>query len=254
MWGSTKSEVEEWLKSQEISTSQVEVIIFALYSGLSDVNGEGLFSKEFIRDYESAQKMVDELQSAKPLLELRKKYQKIHEQAELELSIGLAYNQRTGVVDPSKAVLHLSNALKFRLPEETRLRIFLWRGSSQEQLKKNDKALEDYLRGLLACSYYDLSGEWPEIKPPNVSIYINSDNPEMPQRIMDHQRYRETIDFRKFLFMQRYFLIDAVKRIQKNPVIDEDQVRKVLKTLSPDTSRYDIVVGFIKSENKQPWP
>jgi hypothetical protein len=228
--------------------------VFALHSGLADAKGECAFSKEFIRDYESAQKMVDELQSAEPLLKLATMYKKTAEQAELELSIGLAYNQRTGVVDPAKAVLHLSNALKFDLPERTRLKIFMWRGNSLEGLKKHDAALQDYLRGLLACSYYDLSGEWPEIKPSNVPIYMNSDDPKNAQRVRDHQRYRKTIDFQRFLFMQRYYLIDAIKRLQTNASIDEDQVRKVLKELSPDTSRYSVVVGFIESENKRPWP
>ena len=228
--------------------------VLALHSGLADAKGECTFSKEFIRDYESAQKMVDELKSADPLLKLQKKYKKTEEQAELELSIGLAYNQRTGVVDPAKAVLHLSNALKFDLPKRTRLKIFMWRGNSLEGLKKHDEALHDYLRGLLACSYYDLSGEWPEIKSSNVPIYMNSDDPKNAQRVRDYQRYRKSIDFQRFLFMQRYFLIDAVKRVQMNAVIDENQVRNVLKELSPDTSRYDVVIGFLKSENKRPWP
>ena len=227
---------------------------FALHSGLADAKGECIFSKDFIRDYDSAQTLVDKVQSAEPLLKLLKKYRKTEEQAELELSIGLAYNQRTGVVDPAKAVIHLSNALKFHLPEKTRLQIFMWRGNSLEGLKKHDEALQNYLRGLLACSYYDLSGEWPEIKSSNVPIYTNSDDPENAQRVRDYQRYRKTIDFQRFLFMQRYYLIEAVKRVQTNAAIDEDQVRKVLKELSPDTSRYDIVIGFIKSENKRPWP
>lgn len=227
---------------------------FAFHSGLADAKGECIFSKEFIRDYESAQKMVDKLQSAEPLLKLQKKYRKTEEQTELELSIGLAYNQRTGVVDPAKAVLHLSNALKFQLPEKTRLQIFMWRGNSLEGLKKHDEALQDYLRGLMACSYYDLSGAWPEIKSPNVPFSINSGDPKDIQRARDYRSYRKKINFQRFLFMQRYYLIEAVKRVQTDAAIDEDQVRKSLKELSPDTSRYDVVIGFIKSENKQPWP
>lgn len=227
---------------------------FALHSGLADAKGECIFSKDFIRDYESAQKQVDELKSAEPLLKLQKKYRNTEEQAELELSIGLAYNQRTGVVDPAKAVVHLSNALKFHLPEKTRLQIFMWRGNSLEGLKKHKEALQDYLRGLLACSYYDLSGEWPEIKSSNVPIYMNSDDPENAQRVRDYQRYRKTIDFQRFLFMHRYYLIEAAKRVQSNENIDEARVQELLRELSPDTSRYDLVLGFIKLENKRPWP
>lgn len=228
--------------------------VFALHSGLLDVEGESIFSKDFIRDYESAQTMVDELKSAEPLLKLLKKCQKPEEQEELKLSIGLVYNQRTGVVDPTKAVLHLSSALKYNLPEKTYLQILLWRGNSLEALKKYDKALKDYLRGLLACSYHDLSGGWSEIKSSNVPILLHSDDPENAQQVRDYQRYRKRIDFQSFLLMQRYYLIDATKRIQSDASIDIDRVLKILKELSPDSSRYDLIIQLLKSENKQPWP
>ena len=228
--------------------------VFALRSGLTDAKGECIFSKDFTRDYESAQKMVDELQLAEPLLKLLKKYRKTEEQAELELSIGLVYNQRTGVVDPDKAVLYLSNALKYNLPEKNYLQILMWRGNSLEELKKYDESLKDYLRGLLACSYHDLSGGWPEIKSSNVPIFKNSDDPENAQRVRDYQTYRRRIDFQRFLLMQRYFLIDATRRIQSAAPIDDDRVLKIIKELSPDTSRYVLIIQLLKSENKRPWP
>ncbi|WP_269527159.1 hypothetical protein [Coraliomargarita parva] len=228
--------------------------VFALHSGITDAKGDCAFSEEFIRDYDQAQKLVDELKSAEPLIKLTEKYQQEQEQAELELSIGLAYNQRTGVVDPAKAVVHLSNALKFQLPERTQIKIFMWRGNSLEGLKKHEEALQDYLRGLLACSYHDLSGEWPEIKPSDVPIYMNSDDPKNEQRVRDYQRYRRSIDFQRFLFMQRHYLIEAVKRVQVDAAIDEAQIRRILKGLTPDESRYDVVLGSIKSKNERPWP
>ena len=101
-----------------------------------------------------------------PLIALQRRYTNETEQAELEVSIGLTYNQRTGVVDPSKAVVHFTAALGYDLPERTYIQIVGWRGNSQEQLKKPKEALTDYLRGLLACSYYDLTGGWPEIQQP----------------------------------------------------------------------------------------
>ena len=75
------------------------------------------------------------------------KYQRPEEQAELQLSIGLVYNQRTGIVDPARAVIHLSHALKYNLPERTYIATCTWRGSSYEQLKKYPEALRDYIRG-----------------------------------------------------------------------------------------------------------
>jgi hypothetical protein len=56
----------------------------------------------------------------------------------------------------AKAIEHLSDAFRFDLPERTSVDIPMWRGGSYEQLKQPRKALEDYLRGLVACSYAKL--------------------------------------------------------------------------------------------------
>jgi len=227
---------------------------FAFYSGFTDAKGDTVFSQEFIRDYESAQKAVDKSQSAEPFLKLLKKYKQPEQVAELELSIGLIYNQRTGLVDPAKAVIHFSNALKYKLPEKTYIKILMWQGNSLEQLKKYNKALKNYLRGLLACSYHDLSGGWPEISPPKVFLGIGSDDPEDIQRARDYRMYRKRIDFQRFLIMQRYYFIEAVRRIQSHLTISDDQMLKILEELSPDTSRFASIMKLLKSENKRPWP
>ena len=227
---------------------------FALHSGLEGADGECIFTKEFIQDYEAAQTSVDALKSAQPLLALLTKYRKPEEQAELELSIGLVYNQRTGVVDPAKAIVNLSRALQFNLPERTYIEICMWRGGSYEQLKKYPEALRDYIRGLVACSYRDLAGGWPEVLASTVPIYMNSDDPENAQRAKDYQRYRYAIDLKQFLLMQRYSLIEAVKRVQTDGAIADQTVEKAVKELTPDTSRYQIISDLMKSENKRPWP
>lgn len=227
---------------------------FALHSGLVAADGECIFTKEFIQHYETAQKSVDTLKSAEPLLALLTKYRKPEELAELELSIGLVYGQRTGVVDPAKAVTHLSRALEFNLPERTYIEICMWRGNSYEQLKKYPEALRDYIRGLLACSYRDLARGWPEVLASTVPIYMNSDDPENAQRVRDYHRYRDAVDLTQFLLRQRYYLIEAVKRVQADGAIADQTVEKTVKELTPDTSRYQIISGFVKSENRQPWP
>jgi hypothetical protein len=227
---------------------------FALHSGLAGANEECIFTQGFILDYEAAQKSVDQLKSAEPLLALLTKYQKPEEQAVLELSIGLAYGQRTGVVDPAKAITHFSRALEFNLPEKTYIEICMWRGNSYEQLQKYPEANRDYLRGLLACSYRDLSGGWPEIASSTVPIYMNSDDPNNAQRVKDYQRYREAIDLKRFLLRQRYYLIDAIKRVQVDGSIDDKALEKTVNELTADKSRYAVIIGFVKSENKRPWP
>jgi hypothetical protein len=107
---------------------------------------------------------------------------------------------------------------------------------------------------LLACSYHDLSGGWPEIKASKVPIYINSPDPENTERIRDYNNYRENIDFQGFLLMQRYYLIDAVKRVTKESPSNQAQVLEMLGNLTPDNNRYGIVMDWLRSENKHPWP
>lgn len=228
---------------------------FGLHARLVNAKGESVFSKEFINDYESAERELDTKRSAEPFIKLLKKYSKPDELAELELTIGLLYNQRYGVVDPAKAVVHLTNALKYDLPEQVYIEILMWRGNSLEQLQKNDKALRDYLRGLLACSYHDLSGEWPEFREPKVPISkSDSDDPEGAQREKDFQIYRKTIDFQRFLIMQRYYFVEAVRRLRSISAISNDQVLKNLSELSPDTGRFDSIIKLLNAENKRPWP
>jgi hypothetical protein len=221
---------------------------FPQFSGLSG------FSEAFLRDYKSAQDMVNQTKSAEPLIALQRRYTNETEQAELEVSIGLTYGQRTGVVDPCKAVFYFTAALGHDLPEKTCIEILMWRGNSQEQLKKPNEALTDYLRGLLACSYYDLTGGWPEINPPKIPIFLNSPDPENAQRNRDYLQYRQRIDFQRFLLQQRYFFIDAVKRVKPEAANNDSEIPKMLETLSPDSSRYGMITGWLKSENRRPWP
>jgi hypothetical protein len=219
-----------------------------------DGNGDTVFSENFLRDYKAANAVADRGESVKPLLDLLAGYSGPEERAELELSIGLVYNQRTGLVDPAKAVVHLSNALKYKLPERTRLQVLVWRGGSREQLNQRKEALGDYLRVLLACSYHDLSGGWPEIKRPKGPIFYRSDDPKDVERARDYRKYQEQIRFQRFLLMNKYYMVEAVRRVQSHASVAEEQVSAILEELSPDASRHRIIAEWLKSENKRPWP
>ena len=203
----------------------------ALYasSALATHSGLSGFSSDFLRDYDSAEKSVGQYKSVEPLLELLEKY-------------------------TNEAVAHFTAALQYPLPEKTYIKILMWRGNSQEQLKKANEALMDYLRALLACSYHDLSGGWPEIQTSKMPIYMNSADPENSERVRDYNTYRKSIDFQRFLLMQRYFLIDAVKRIRPDPSKTDVQIVEILGTLSPDSSRFGTITDWLKSENLRPWP
>lgn len=241
------------------ATSHIAAIVLCavalpLSSALAAHSGLSGFSSGFLRDYESAQKAVDQTKSAEPLLALLAKATNTTEKAELEVSIGLVYGQRTGVLDPAKAAVHFTAALEYELPEKTQIEILMWRGNALEQLKKGTEALKDYLRGLLACSYHDLSGGWPEIQSPKVPIFTHSTDPENAERIRDYNAYRKAIDFQQFLLMQRYYLIEAVKRVTKDPLREPAVIMETLSTLSPDSSRLEIIRQWLKSENKRLWP
>jgi hypothetical protein len=166
------------------------------------------------------------------------------------------------LVDPAKAVVHFTAALRYELPERTYIEILMWRGGSQEQLKQTTEALRDYLRGLLACSYYDLSGGWPELQRSKVPIYLShpgrpgseKDDPENAERTRDYSRYRKSIDFQQFMLMQQYYLVEAVKRVTNERSGDRADIMEMLGTLSPDSNRFGLIRDWLKSENKRPWP
>ena len=80
------------------------------------------------------------------------------EKAQLEEALGQLYSYRTGLVDYPKALVHLTVALRYELPEQTYIELLMLRGNCEEFLGNKAGALRDYLRGLLACSYHELSG------------------------------------------------------------------------------------------------
>lgn len=232
----------------------IQVSGHAFHTRLFSVDHNTIFQKSFIRDYEVAQQQIESGESMQPMLNLLKKYHRPEEVAELELTIGLAYNQGGGFVDPEKAIVHLTKALEFKLPERTIMEIFVWRGGSFEQLKNYKESLKDYLRVLLAATYYDINREWPEIKPPKTPIYTNSIDPENKKRIRDYNEYRNRLNHHRFILTQRYFMVDAIKRVRKENSIGEKDLVDILGNLTPDTYAIRKVRSLLNEENKRPWP
>src|SRR5262245_16102976 len=106
---------------------------WAFRTGLVGADGENLFERAFTEDYETANTLLEVNGQLQPMLDLLRKYTRRSERAEIELAIGLAHNQRTGLVDPVRAVEHLTRALELRLPERVSIDILMWRGNSYEQ-------------------------------------------------------------------------------------------------------------------------
>jgi hypothetical protein len=202
----------------------------------------------------SAGEIANKLPLREQLIALQRRDTNSTDQADLDVSLGLLYSQQTGFLNFSNAVIYFTKTLQYDLPQREYIEVVSWRGNCEESLHEQDQALMDYLRGLLACSYYDLSGGWPEIGSPAVPIYIGfgSSNPENQQRIKDYILYRRHLDFQQFLLGQRYGLIDSVKRIREGKT--DSQIQKMLQELTPDASSSLKIMGWLKSENKRPWP
>jgi hypothetical protein len=240
--------------SKKFSLALLLAFAFAISPALALDFGLTGISPQCLRDTDSADSALTQQKSIDPLLALLNKYTNDVEQAYLEVYVGMVYGQRTGIVAPAKSVAHLTAALKYELPDRTYIQVLMWRGNAQEQLKQTSEALKDYLRGLLACSYHDFSGGWPEIKSPKVPIFMNSTDPANNERIKDYNTYRKNLDFQQFLFMQHYYLIDAVKRVTNDRPGGPAEITEALDNLSPDSTRVGVVREWLKSENKRPWP
>lgn len=227
---------------------------YALTLGLQGLNGQSAYEQHFLEDYERATAQLGEKRSLGPMLDLLQKYKRPLEQAQLEVTIGVAYGQYGGLIDPAKAAEHFSNALKFDLPEQAFIDVLMWRGNAYEQLNQPDRAMADYLRGLVACSYYALPGEWPEIKEPPQPIYMNSRDPENSARVRDYNTYRYKTDFVQHLMTQKYGFIESVRRVQQASKMDQASVLATLQKLTPDPHVIATVEGFLGEENHRPWP
>src|SRR5262249_18267121 len=93
--------------------------LLAFEAGFLNAAGETVFSPEFMRDYQSAEAEVHAKQSAEPFVQLLAKSKRADEKAELEVTLGVIYVQRTELVNPTKAVEHFTKALGYRLSDET---------------------------------------------------------------------------------------------------------------------------------------
>ena len=229
----------------------------AHYVNFTDLAGDTIHPQEFNEDYAAAQKLVTETKSAQPFLDMLEKYDGPAEIAELEYTLGLIYGQRTGVVDVKKSVIHFTKALNYRLPEQAYIDALMLRGNASEQGDDHRAALDDYLRGLLACSQYDLAGGWPEEKRPEWSWDHRSLDPQELQKARDYRIYREKLRFKQHVLRQRFYFVDAVKRMQKHfeSTGTKLNLREDLARLSPpDNRRFKKIVKWLKAENQQPWP
>jgi tetratricopeptide (TPR) repeat protein len=217
----------------------------AMNAEFRDAAGNFAYSDDFLRDYADALSEIANTGSAAPLHQLLETYDHPNERAELELTLGVIYAQRTGLVSPDKAITHLSRALDFELPDRAYVDALLWRAGAYEQLKKRDDAIRDHLRGLVACLKFADHDIRPELLPPETLFSINPQDEEERQIKADYERYRSSVLLQQHIRRQRGYFAQAIRRLTNGQENNEDKLRTMLETITPDPAARENVLNQI---------
>lgn len=228
--------------------------------------GEGngaTFSEAFRNAYTAA--TVDETKpvAIEDLLLMRSKFTKPEEVAELELTMGVIYGQRPGMVDHKKAVPHFTKALKHELPATVRTKVLVWRGNALESQKRVRAALPDYIRGLMLCTQFDLSHGWPK-DPPRLKEDPRPETGVDPAALegrrtgpgksgADALTQSRLLRIERQMIMHRYFLVEAVKRIAKGEKLDAVDIEREIAFIVTDERRATQILEWIRDKNERPW-
>ena len=223
-----------------------------------------LFSPTFFRELDAANR------ASQPVPRLEALYQKSNapaEQAEIELTIARVLCQRTGLVNPAESIKWYDKALVRDLPPTALAKQFILRGNMHERLNHSEEALADYVRGLLVCLQFNLPDTWPDrdgagklLPPPiNSGQDFTDERAEAPrleqlQRSADYRRESEMIRREQDLLRQRYYYVDAIKRVQQHDQRSEESLRAIAENLTNRKDRVDEVLRRVREPNPRPWP
>jgi hypothetical protein len=229
--------------------------------------GEGnaaSFSDEFKKAYAAAGVDQTDPSCIAKLEVMLSRFSKDEEQAEIQLSLGVIHGQRTGLVEPAKAVLHFTKALRYELPPTVRTRVFVWRGNAQEQQERRRAALMDYIRGLLICTQFDLSHGWPA-DPPRLPEDTRKETAVDPRASRgtevrtgpasaEYLLQSRLIRIEREMLMHRFYLVEAVKRLTTKEKLSGQDLDKEIAFIVSDSRRARQISGWCASENRRPWP
>ncbi len=238
----------------------------ATETDLHEIDSQSLFSPVFFSDLEAAKRSND------PVVELKalhQKYARPAEQAEIELTIARLFNQRTGYVDPVESIKWYDRALVRELPATALAKQFIHRGKNYQRLEDYEKALADYVRGMLACLQFNLPDSWPnrdapgKLKPPPIGPGKRLPGEDEPteeqllarrQQNADYWRDRNMTQREQDLLRVRYYYLDAIKRVMKKGRFREEDLRATAEKLTNRKDRIDELVRRVREPNPQPWP
>jgi hypothetical protein len=235
----------------------------ALETDFPEIDGQSLFSSTFLIELDAANQAHDPL----PKLEaVYRKFSRPAEQAETELTIACVLCQRTGYVNPAEAIKWYDKALVRDLPATALAKQFILRGNMHERLDHHEKALADYVRGLLICLQFNLPDTWPsqdgtgKLQPPPIN---NADFAgERPaaerlaerERAADYRRESEMIRREQDLLGHRYYYVDAIQRVMKQKRLSEPDLRAIAEKLTNRKDRVDALLRRVRGPNPRPWP
>ena len=236
-------------------------IAFGTETDVQGVDEQSPFSPNFLGELAAASGPDH------PVSHLEALYQKFKqpaEQAEIELTIARVLCQRTGLVNWPESLKWYDKALVRDLPTTALAKQFILRGNVHEMLKHKEDALADYVRGLMICLEFNLPGKWPtedgegKLTPPPINSGF--DDRDEAQRLADRQR---TADYRREhalirqeqdLLMQRYYYVEAIKRVIKDNRIEDTALRDICEKLTNRKDRINEVLRLAKEPNTRPWP
>jgi tetratricopeptide (TPR) repeat protein len=230
---------------------------------LQGVDRISILSPEFVKAIAEANHGGPRIQALELLYA---KCTRPEEQAEIELTLARIYNQQFHFVDYAKAIQWYDKALVRDLPPKTLATQFILRGNSHESLGHLREALNDYIRGFLACARFNLPEKWPsrqgtgKLSPPALNKFLFDKQAEAAERQGDQSQYadfwrdyQETVDEQEIL-MKRYFYVDAVKRIAERDKLSESQLREIAEKLTNRQERVEELLRRVREPNPQPWP
>jgi hypothetical protein len=208
------------------------------------------FSEAFTTNYESALKASNSLVLFSDMLT---KFKEPKEQAELEVTMGIGYNQWGGEEDDRKAIEHFGKALLHDLPPTVLLQVYSLRGDSKTRVDGKRAALEDYLRGLAECLRYQLPPKPSEDLYPHVAysiVFIEGDNSPLTQHyrqlIEDQERGIRQSRFEEVMIRYRDILIEEAKQISGG---DAEQIRLAAEAAVNDKSKIPALIALLETPN-----
>ena len=123
--------------------------------------------------------------------------------------------------------------------------------------EEEERALEDFLRGLILCVKYDLPKMMTD--PPMVGLYHfvgNKTSPYYKKMVAEHQEqveHRNKVMFERHMLRYRYSLTRVAKRISGDLHLSTNTIKEILVSRLKDQENSAKVIMLLESPNERPW-